>query len=248
MDLLVGDFAYMYEVLPPLTPEQEAEKAALTPAFEEARARHNDLLIEYSELTRAGQVVPAELQARIDASNEVYGPLSKQMSAFNRKKTRTHGWVWLYLGTDGERAAPAPAAPVQASKEFGPTELTVEASPLPGDPGTWRIESTLSMDQGWYTYARVPEGRPYPATRPALIGPEGSELPVTWKALSKEWPDPDEAMQSLYTDAALFVCEVELSAEALETLEVSMNFQVCNTEVCLPPTVLSVSLRATPPD
>jgi len=96
-DLLVGDVQWLYYTLPPLTEEQEAEKLALTPAYEAAEAVL-DKAYEYrnSFVGKPGGI-PDDAKARIEEASVVWRPLARKMAKFDRTKSNTHGWVWLYL-------------------------------------------------------------------------------------------------------------------------------------------------------
>ena len=101
-DLLVGDVQWLYYTLPPLTAEQEAEKAELEPAYAAAKKAYYAIIEERNVAVGTADGISDELQARMDAASEVFGPLSTQMSAFDREKSNTHGWVWLYLRVAGD--------------------------------------------------------------------------------------------------------------------------------------------------
>ena len=111
-DLLVGDVRWAYYQLDPLTKEQEAEKAALKPAYEAARRAYQEVLDERNKYARAREPIPAEIKARMKAKNARLAPLSKKWYSFNRKRSNTHGWVWLYLrsGKSTVQGAPADAS------------------------------------------------------------------------------------------------------------------------------------------
>lgn len=87
-DLLVGDVTWQQSTLPPLTPEQEGEKAKLEAQSEALLARINK----------------AEGEAKKALEAERY-EVRKQLGAYRTTKSHTHGWVWLYLrrGAEAER-------------------------------------------------------------------------------------------------------------------------------------------------
>ncbi|MBK8097409.1 MAG: VCBS repeat-containing protein [Planctomycetes bacterium] len=89
-DLLVGDVTWQESVTgPPLTPAEVKEQEALQRQMQEIADK---IAAEKDEKVRA------ELgKARKE--------LSVKYWSYDRTKTHTHGWVWLY------RRAPAPAAP-----------------------------------------------------------------------------------------------------------------------------------------
>ncbi|MAW78118.1 MAG: hypothetical protein CMJ95_12140 [Planctomycetes bacterium] len=96
-DLLVGDVQWLYYTLPPLTAEQEAEKLALTPAYEAADAVLDEAYEYRNSFVGKPGGIPEDAKARIKAATEVWSPLAKKMGKFDRTKSNTHGWVWLYL-------------------------------------------------------------------------------------------------------------------------------------------------------
>ncbi len=107
-DLLVGDVQWLKKTLPPLTAAQQQEKDALTPAYQAAKQTYESALDERNELKRRKEPVPAEFSARIKAARAKFTPLSHKMAEFERTRSESHGWVWLYLRRP---AADRPAAP-----------------------------------------------------------------------------------------------------------------------------------------
>ncbi len=243
-DLLLGDVQWLYKTLPPLTPEQEARKAELTPLYEAAESAYYALMDERNAHVRAREAIPDELQARIDRSYEVYGPLAKEMGTFDRRKGVTHGWVWLYLRSDqvvrAEMANPEPDAVVTS----GPTTLEVRARSVAGRLDRMRVEATLRMDSGWHVYAELPEGSKYPLTKPSLTLLDGVELVSDWHSASASKPSSNDIAIRWYTRAVTFECEVVVTDAEVEELEVSVHFQACKDKMCLPPKTLSVSVPA----
>ncbi len=238
VDLLIGDVQWLYETLPPLTPEQEAEKAALTPAYEAARAALNEIYKERNQSVRSGEGVPDEIERRLDEASKVLSPLSEKMSVFDRKVSHTHGWVWLYQRTAKSESK---SAALRASQEFGPTTLRASVSPLADGSGRVHIESTLSLKRGWHVYASVAPDSSYPKTQPSLGLADGSEIAAQWTTTTAETPDPKSAERSWYVDSVTFACDVQAPAEGIKDLAVRMHFQVCKEDLCLPPKMLSVT-------
>ena len=232
-DLLLGDVQWLYETLPPLTPEQEARKTEIAPQYEAAEKAYYALVDERNAHVRAREAIPDELQARIDAASEVYSPLAKEMASFDRRKAITHGWVWLYL-----------RAEQVAAVSSGPTTLEVKARPVEGSSDRMRVEATLRMDPGWHVYAELPEGSAYPLTEPTLTLSDGVELASNWHTASASKPSPNDVATRWYTQAVTFECEVVATDTMPDELEVGVYFQVCKDEMCLPPKTLSVSVPA----
>lgn len=240
VDLLIGDVQWLYETLPPLTSEQEAEKAALTPAYEAAEAALNEAYKVRNKSVRSGGGVTDEIKRLMDEASEAFSPLSKKMSVFDRKISNTHGWVWLYQRTP---KAESKSEALRASQEFGPTTLRVSASPLEDGSGRLHIESTLSLKRGWHVYASVAADSSYPKTQPSLSLADGSAIAAHWTTTTAETPDPKSVERSWYTDSVTFACDIQAPAGGIENLAVRMHFQVCKEDLCLPPKMLSVTFE-----
>lgn len=95
-DLLVGDVQWLYTTLPPLTPEQEAEKARIMPEYTRVNEALDAVFEERNSFVGKEGGIPKELEERLDKLLEEFRPLAKEMGKFDREKSSTHGWVWLY--------------------------------------------------------------------------------------------------------------------------------------------------------
>ena len=96
-DLLVGDVQWLYYTLPPLTAEQEARKAEILPEYERLTAELDAAYEERNAYVGKEGGIPEAVQERIDRVNAKWRPVAKLMGEFDREKSNTHGWVWLYL-------------------------------------------------------------------------------------------------------------------------------------------------------
>jgi hypothetical protein len=103
----MGDVQWLSYELPSLTEEEQAEKRALKPIFKKAEAVYDELVAERNSYVGKEGGIPAEVLARYDAGWDAYLPVAKAWGEFKRKRTRTHGWVWLYLreGAESENGA-----------------------------------------------------------------------------------------------------------------------------------------------
>ncbi len=95
-DLLVGDVQWLNYTLPPLTAEEEAEKMKLQPEYDKLDKVLDELNDEKISYQRKKVEVPEEVNSRYDAAYEAWLPVYRKMSKFDREKSKTHGWVWLY--------------------------------------------------------------------------------------------------------------------------------------------------------
>ncbi len=237
-DLLVGDVRWAYYMLDPLSKEQEAEKAALKPAYDAGRAASRKLTKERNDCVRARKPIPDELKARMKAQDEEFAPLRKKWYSFNRKRSNTHGWVWLYLRDNdaGSREVPAPA-----TTKDGPVALDVSMAPGKGE-SEFVVSAAVTIDAGWHIYATVPKDSAYPATKPSLSLPKGVELVSDWTATTKAVPATDTSGTTWYEDKVVFVCKLHRKTETQNPIAVSVTLQACDDSVCMPPTSLDVEL------
>ena len=98
----MGDVQWLYYTLPPLTPEQEAEKAKILPEYTKATEELDAAYeVRNSYVGKEGGI-PKEVEERIEKVLEVWRPLAKKMGEFDREKSNTHGWVWLYRQTSSK--------------------------------------------------------------------------------------------------------------------------------------------------
>ena len=95
-DLLVGDVQWLYYTLPPLTPEQEAEKARILPDYEKVSAELDAAYEERNSHVGKEGGIPKAVEDRLEKVLEAWRPLAEKMGEFDREKSNTHGWVWLY--------------------------------------------------------------------------------------------------------------------------------------------------------
>jgi len=99
-DLLVGDVQWLYYTLPPLTKEQEEEKSKISPDYEKATAELDAAYEERNSHVGKEGGIPKAVEDRIDRALEIWRPLAKKMGKYDREKSNTHGWVWLYRQID----------------------------------------------------------------------------------------------------------------------------------------------------
>jgi hypothetical protein len=95
-DLLVGDALTSKRLGAALTEEEQRQKSELEPLYSNAVSTWVKLQQEQQEVRKQGEV-PAELETRLQAAEEIYRELSQQMARFRKDKTLWHGFVWLYL-------------------------------------------------------------------------------------------------------------------------------------------------------
>ena len=68
----------------------------LQPEYEKLDKALDELIEEKFSYQRKKVEIPEEVNSRYDAAYEAWLPVYRKMSKFDREKSNTHGWVWLY--------------------------------------------------------------------------------------------------------------------------------------------------------
>ncbi len=164
--------------------------------------------------------------------------------------TEAGGYKWLVdtTGRTPVRAshAGASASTPNAVESQEARESTVEATRRqPFDSGLTvrelsqgRFEVTLEVDilRGWHAYDSVPKGSAYTPLTQSLKLPDGVTQLGGWKR-PQSHPSPGEPGTALYEGRLSFRCEVAAGdAESAREITCSLRYQVCDANMCLPPT------------
>lgn len=238
-DLLVGDVRWAYYMLDPLTPEQRSEKHAVKPLYDEGRKAQTELMNERNAIVRARKPIPEELNKRIKAQRAKYAAVNKQWRSYNRKRSNTHGWVWLYL-RDGKAKTLGSAKP--AAMSDGPIALAATLTPCNTEK-LYEVRAAVTADAGWHFYASVPATSNYPVTTPKVTLPPGVEQVTKWTTSAKAVPATDLSGTTWYEGTVVFTCKVRSKKALAGPLAVSVDLQVCDEQVCMPPTQLKVDVK-----
>ncbi|MAF67329.1 MAG: hypothetical protein CMJ84_16935 [Planctomycetes bacterium] len=257
-DLLIGDVQWLWETLPPLTAEQEARKAEIEPEYEALSDAYETAVAERNSYVGKPGGIPEEALALYRAAWDALKPLSREMASFERRKPNTHGWVWLYL-----RAGPATSEGVEAAADeqpqgatthagsareprvrqvLGPATLELFARPVSAAEPLVRLRLVLSLERGWHVYESVPAPSAYRAFEPRLDLPAGVEQAREWRSESFGVPSRTEPGATWFVDEAVFTCELRLSEPTGGEVAVTLDLQVCDDRVCLPPKTARLSL------
>lgn len=105
---------------------------------------------------------------------------------------------------------------------------------------------------GWHTYAEVPADEPYVATK-GLLEPSSGLTPSGDWMTPPSIPDATNPQLKIYassSDPLIFLHEMRVaeSAAGEAQVRVTLRFQTCSAERCLPPTreVFALSLNVIP--
>ena len=91
----------------------------------------------------------------------------------------------------------------------------------------------LRIADGWHTYARVPGGVPFLATKIAADLSEGFRWHCDW--LMPGGKNSSEPGLSEYRGDVVFVRQFYATKPAKVTLKGTVYYQACDAEKCLPP-------------
>jgi len=240
VDLLVGDVQWHSYRLPPLTPEQEQEKADLLPRYEAAQKAFWKLVEERNSYVGQEGGIPQEVLDRLSKADEEFSPFRKKMYSFERDRSKTHGYVWLYLR--GEKSTRSKKVESRESTS-GPVSFQIFATPVNERPGHYLLTAHLNISKGWHVYAQPPVEGQYAATILEGHWPEGMEARTGWKSKSAERPDPQKPAVFWYVGETVFECEVYCAEDKDYEFSVEVGYQVCNDQICLPASSLIVELR-----
>ena len=239
VDLLVGDVRWAYYMLDPLTSEQLSEKDAAKPLYDEGRKAETALMNERNALVRARQPIPEELKERIKAQRAKYATVNKRWYSYNRKRSNTHGWVWLYLRASKAKTL---SSGKPAAMSSGPIELKATLTPC-NTENLYEVRAVVTADAGWHFYASVPATSNYPVTTPKVILPRGVKQVTKWTTSAEAVPATDQSGTTWYEGKVMFTCKVRSKKVLAGPLEVSVDLQVCDEQVCMPPTQLKVDVK-----
>lgn len=238
VDLLVGDVRWLYYTLNPLTASEQKEHDALEPKRKQAIDNYIALLNERGSYLRKNQTVPEEIQKRYEEATALHMTLSEQMRFYNREKTETHGYVWVYL-RDGK--ATDPTAPKQAAKENA-AQVSLQADAKPGkNDNTYEVTLRLRIEAGWHIYAEDSAGE-YSLTTPKLELPEGFEQVGTFKAEGTRQPATNGSDAVWYADEVSFTAKLRHKPNAKGPIKAIVSFQACDDKICMPANQLSASI------
>jgi len=97
VDLLVGDVQWHWKTLTPLTPEKKLEKKAFRPKYNAAKDAYFKVVEERNSYVGRKGGIPKDVLDRYRKASEIFRPFQIQMASYDRRRSETHGFVWVYL-------------------------------------------------------------------------------------------------------------------------------------------------------
>lgn len=237
LDLLVGDYLDV-KVTRELTDAESMELMALNAEIDEALAKLT--AIPYPT-ERDEESLKKFAEAR-EPFSKIYQAAEKKREGFF-KEDRRAGNVWLYLRAKSA-AKPVGLKATESALEAAKPDSNASATDTEGSSGPVEIsarleEMTLLVElevrDGWHVYAQSPPGKGDSAVSIRFSLPNGVELDGD---LSKPVGEPklDDPLVEIYRGKVSFRQKLKGSIPKSAKLEVIVNYQTCNEELCLPPT------------
>jgi hypothetical protein len=124
-----------------------------------------------------------------------------------------------------------------------PVVLSVVVRPAAATVGdTVTVAVRMKIAPSWHTYAAAGKGAPAVVTRVEDALPTGAKAAGAWQ-LPEALPHADGGAH--YTGDVVFLRDVKLEATPAGTIElpVTVSFQACDRERCLPPETVKVTAR-----
>jgi len=165
--------------------------------------------------------------------------------------TDAGGYKWLSslrptATAKAPKATPEATAGAATSEPREPSRmepLTAGLSAARTDEATVRVTLAVRILRGWHAYDDVPKGEPYAALAPSLELPDGTLLEADWSRPASR-PDRGNPRMTLFQGDLEFV--VELPEQVLENnraLVCSLRYQVCDEDLCMPPTTERLTIQ-----
>lgn len=120
----------------------------------------------------------------------------------------------------------------------GPNPVSIEASiaPVKGNADRFQVTVELNIKEGWHTYDNVPKGNPSPTTTVKLDLPKGVKALGDWKRPKGHIYLKDPTM-TVFDGSIRFIREIVADKNAEpRKIGVTVSYQVCQGQKCLPPT------------
>lgn len=117
-----------------------------------------------------------------------------------------------------------------------PISLSTSVTPLADAPGKATLSLKIQIREGWHIYDQVPEGSPNTATHLTVSLPDSVQSTGSWKR-SESHPDSDDENLTVFTNEAVFSLPIsaEIASDLLNKMFITVKFQACTDENCLPP-------------
>jgi hypothetical protein len=146
-------------------------------------------------------------------------------------------------GPDAGHRRAVTAAAADDQKEDNPVALSAVVRPASATVGdTVTVAVRMKIAPGWHTYATAGKGGSAVATRVEDVLPVGAKSAGAWR-LPKGLPHEDGSEH--YTGDVVFLRTVTLEATQPGPVEipVTVSFQTCDQERCLPPESRKLTVR-----
>jgi len=140
--------------------------------------------------------------------------------------------------TKAKHAAAKAKLDEQANSD-GPLQAKVLLKTLAS--GNHELRLVIAIQEGWHAYQSVPEGSPYELMKVDLDLPAGLQQKGKWQEPVGQ-PYADDPDLIVYEGKVAFRCELTGKLpNDLSKIACSLSYQVCDANMCLPPTVAELT-------
>ena len=243
LDLVLGDYSDIN-----WTRELNGEEKE---AFQKTVDNVESLIEQIKKLQSSSQTDSPKYQSTV----QQYMDALKEKKKFY-KESRSASFIWLFQRADSaghdpeHRAAgnePAEKASDSAARGGGPVSVQASIVAEHGQSNSMlELSIQLDIEPDWHVYATVPKGSPLRVTRIKLNLPDGVEAVGDWVKPQSQ-PSLKDLNSTIYMGSATFVRRLKAAvASKGETIDVEVDYQVCNQQFCLPPKSVKKSVMMQP--
>jgi len=255
-----------------LGPSERKKLQALNARIKEISDEIQDIRASLQQLAEAKQGDPDAAETRESGDDEKSALMEKvrvladeyQKASDTRKsyfaESRNAGFVWLFLrkgpdastvgsrvGSKGPTLDLAATTQENDSREgvAGDTPVSVNAWLAPAESdsaATHKLTVEIRIKAGWHIYASAPEGSPWQVTDIKVVRPKGVRAVGAWQR-PQGLPNAKEPSTKVFEGTVKFARNFRVADEDdIESLEIEVDYQVCNDQLCLRPATIKKSV------
>lgn len=251
LDLLVGDYSNV-NWLKELTEEELVEQKRVTDQLQQLAAESQALQKKYADDWENEQ-----FQSAMQEFSQKYMKIDEKRKAFFRE-SRVASFVWVFLRSSSLGDAPWPTGTdlsesedsvgvntsqsERASGSLADNDLTRTAQltlrssvvPVAGKPGVYDVLANVRIEKGWHLYEHAPVGGAHTPTTLELRLPNGSEV-IGETLRPAGLPSRSSREERVWRGSVTLTQRFHIPADSVDqTMQVVVNYEVCNKDYCLP--------------
>lgn len=171
--------------------------------------------------------------------------INKQAAAQAATKAKTSAGL-------GRKKLPELVGERHVAEPSRATPVTFQTSIIPESPGDgldYRLIVKFRILEGWHLYASVPPGEPYVPTTLKVELDERVSAVGGWES-SEAKASPDNFQVAIWENECVFTRKLRVARDAesrtelaAPSLELTVNYQACDEQQCMPPTSRTFKLK-----